>query len=114
MNLEDNIKKWVLLDNQQKKINEQVKKLRDEKNELSENIFDYCNKNNITSPTINISDGRLSFANTKQANIISYKFLEDCFKIYFDNERQVEELMTLIKEKRTYTNNKVIKRIYNN
>ena len=28
MSLEENIKKWVVLDNQQKKLNEQVKELR--------------------------------------------------------------------------------------
>ena len=113
MNLEENIKKWVILDNQQKKINDQVKKLRDEKNEISTKIFSYCNENNITSPTINISDGKLNFVNFKQANIISYKFLEDCFKSYFSNDNQAEELLNFIKEKRTYTNTQTIKRFYN-
>tara|TARA_B100001093_G_C26663707_1_gene943040 strand:- start:523 stop:867 length:345 start_codon:yes stop_codon:yes gene_type:complete len=114
MNLEENIKKWVTLDNQQKKINDEVKKLRDEKNEISKNIFNYCSENNIESPTINISDGKLNFVNQKQANIMSYKFLEDCFKLYFSDERQAEELLTFIKEKRIYTNSLSIKRFYNN
>ena len=41
MSFEENIKKWVSLDNQLKTINEKVKKLRDEKNSTEDFIMNY-------------------------------------------------------------------------
>jgi hypothetical protein len=41
MNIEESIKKWVVLDNQHKKLNSQISKLRDDKNELTQTIINY-------------------------------------------------------------------------
>lgn len=112
MNLEEKIKKWVALDNHHKKINEQIKKVREEKNLLSNDVFNHFSENNITPPNVNISDGKLRFIETVQSNVLSYKFLEDCFKEYFEDDEAID-LLTFIKSKRTYTRAKSIKRIYN-
>jgi hypothetical protein len=73
-------------------------------------------------PLINISDGRLILTQLKQQNIMSYKFLEDCFKEFFkdyDNSDPVRnelirnELIELIKSKRSFKTNNIIKRSYN-
>jgi diacylglycerol kinase family enzyme len=114
MNVEERIKRWVVLDNNHKKINEQAKTLREEKNGISTDIFNYFAEKNIQSPTINISDGRLNFVETKQANIISFKFLDECFKEYFDDDAKSSELMEFIKSKRSFTTTSGIKRIYKN
>ena len=39
---QENIKKWVQLDTQLKSINEKTKELRNQRNELSGGIFDFC------------------------------------------------------------------------
>ena len=39
MNFQDNIKKWVALDNQIKSLNDKAKHLREEKNEMEEGFF---------------------------------------------------------------------------
>ena len=118
MEIQEKIKKWVVLDNQQKKLNNQIKLLRDEKTELNNSIIDYFDSKNANYPTINISDGKLSFVETKQLNSITYKFLEECFVEYFRNSEisqsyDSEELLEFIKMKRGYNFNKSIKRIYN-
>ena len=113
MSLEENIKKWVVLDNQQKKLNEQVKDLRDKKNDLKKNIITNFSEKNIKSPIIKISDGRLSLIETQHANVISFKFLLDSFKEYFDDEIEANKLLDFVKSKRTFTNVSSIKRIYN-
>ena len=113
MNLEENIKKWVVLDNQQKKLNEQVKELRTKKNDLTTNIITNFSEKNIKSPIIKISDGRLSLTETQHANVISFKFLFDTFKEYFEDEKEANELLDFVKSKRTFTNVVSIKRIYN-
>lgn len=113
MSLEENIKKWVVLDNQQKKLNEQVKELRNKKNDLTGYIVtDFSNKN-INSPIIKISDGRLNLIETQHANVISFKFLLDSFKEYFDDEKEAIKLLDFVKSKRIFTNVVSIKRIYN-
>ena len=117
MEIQEKIKKWVVLDNQQKKLNNQIKLLRDEKTQLNNSIIDYYDNKNANYPTINISDGKLSFIETKQFNSITYKFLEECFVEYFRNSeisqsKNSEQLLEFIKSKRGFTFNKTIKRIY--
>ena len=113
MSLEENIKKWVVLDNSHKKLCEQVKSVRDEKNKLHENIITYLDANNISNPIINISDGKLNISETKTANVLTYKFLAECLHEYFDKTTEADELMEFIKNKRTFITSKSIKRFYN-
>jgi hypothetical protein len=115
MNIEDSIKKWVVLDNQHKKLNSQISNLRDEKNELTKDIITYYDLKNAKYPNINISDGKLSFVQQKIANPLSLKFLEQCFKEFFedyDSTSIKEELIEFIKSKRTHNNTTYIRRSY--
>ena len=57
MVFEDNIKNWVLIDNQIKHINEKLKDLKDKTNSLENDIQVYLTRNNIDNPTIEITDG---------------------------------------------------------
>ena len=116
MNIEDSIKKWVVLDNQHKKLNGQITKLRDEKNDLTKDIITYYDSKNAKYPNINISDGKLSFIEQKQTNALSLKFLEQCFEEFFknyDSNSIKEELIEFIKSKRTHNISTNIKRVYN-
>lgn len=116
LDIQSSIKKWVALDNQYKKLYSQISLLREEKNNIEENIFNYYDSKNASYPLINISDGRLSLAQFKQYNVLSYKFLEDCFKEFFkdyENSKSIEkELIEFIKSKRTFKTNNLIKRTY--
>jgi hypothetical protein len=116
MNIEESIKKWVVLDNQHKKLNSQISKLRDEKNELTQTIINYYTLKNANYPNINISDGKLSFIEQKIANPLSLKFLEQCFEEFFENYDSnsiKQELIEYIKSKRTHNINTNIRRVYN-
>ena len=113
MTLEENIKKWVVLDNKQKKLNEEVKDLRNKKNDLTNNIITNFSERNIKSPIIKINDGKLSLVESQHANVLSFKFLYEIFIEYFNNEKEAVKLLDFIKNKRTFTNVKSIKRIYN-
>jgi hypothetical protein len=48
MSFEENIKKWVALDNQLKTLNERTKQMRDEKNNLEEGIMSYVETNKLS------------------------------------------------------------------
>lgn len=112
MNLEENIKRWVKLDNDSKKMLQSIKELREEKNNICSNIFNYFSNNNMKAPNVNISDGKLSFIEVNTANVLTYKFLEECLDEYFDESSESKNLLNFIKSKRSYTKNKIIKRIY--
>ena len=119
MSLEENIKKWVILDTKQKKINDELKIIRNEKNLITNNLIKTFENKNINFPIINISDGKLNLSKVKNYNVISYNFLINCFKEYFslqdeDNcDEKALELLEFIKNKRTYNIISSIKRTYN-
>jgi len=116
MNIEDSIKKWVILDNQYRNLTSQIIKLRDEKNDLTKNIISYYDLKNAKYPNINISDGKLNFIEQKQPNALSLKFLEQCFDEFFEDYDSVsikEELIEFIKSKRTHNISTNIRRVYN-
>jgi hypothetical protein len=115
MNIEDSIKNWVVLDNQHKKLNSQIMKIRDEKSELTKSIITYYDLKNAKYPNINISDGKLSFVEQKQTNPLSIKFLEQCFEEFFETYNSVsikEELIEFIKSKRIHNITTNIRRAY--
>ena len=113
MDLQENIKRWVKLDNDSKKLAQSMKELREEKNNISTDLFDYFSNNNMKPPNVNISDGKLGFVEVNTANVLSYKFLEECLNEYFEESLKTKEILDFIKSKRTYSKNKIIRRVYN-
>ena len=111
---QENIKNWVQLDSQLKTINEKAKELRNQRNDLSDGIFDFVDNNNLSTSTIKISDGRLKFAQNKQTAPITLGFLEGCLQDIITNEAQVAHIMEYIKQKREVKTVPDIKRYYNN
>ena len=85
MSFEENIKKWVLIDNQIKSFNEKNKQLRDDKNAIEEFILSYAESNKLTNATINITGGKLRFVNTKQSQPLTMKYVEECLSKCISN-----------------------------
>ena len=111
---QQDIKKWVNLDSQLKELNDKVRDIRGERNELSDNIMNFVDDNNLSSSTIKISDGKLKFTTNKQTAPLTLGFLEKCLMELFNNEESVGKIMEHIKEKREVKYNSDIKRFYNN
>ena len=112
MVFEENIQSWVSLDNEIKKINEKIKALREQRNNISSDILSYIKENNLDNATVKISDGRLRFMQVKQQNPLTYKFIQDCLIKCINNEEQVELIMSFIKEQRETKIQTEIKRNY--
>ena len=110
---ERNIQKWVAIDNQLKIINEKAKDLRDEKNDLLEDINIYIETNKLTNASIDISDGKLKFAQSKITQPLTFKFVENCLTNIINDQRQVTQIMKYIKDKREKKAVSEIKRYYN-
>jgi hypothetical protein len=114
MSFENKVQQWVQLDNQLKKLNEQVKQLRDQRNSLETNLTSYAKTNNMSDSTIKINNDRLKFVDTKVPEPLTFKYLERTLGEIIKNESQVQLIMEHIKQKRSIKVVPEIKRFSNN
>ena len=100
MSFEENIKQWVLLDNQLKILNEKAKEIREKRNSVNEYIQTIVQKNNLLNKSVQISDGNLKFVNTRVPAPLTYKYLETSLGEIIKNETQVKQIINYLKENR--------------
>ena len=109
----ENVQKWVLLDTQLKIINEKTRKIRETKNELSDVICEYMNKNNLLQNKIGISDGELRVYQKKEYSALSYGYIDRCLAELITDKKQLNYIIEYLKDNREVTNSLDIKRTYN-
>lgn len=100
MSFEENIQKWVLLDNQIKVVNEKAKELRDKRSDLTKSLSTFVENKNMQNTTIEISDGKLKFVNTKVQEPLTFKYLEKSLHEVIKNENQVKQILEYLKKNR--------------
>lgn len=112
MSFENDIKNWVMLDNQYKKLSEQMKELRSERNNVEERIIEHVEENSLNKATVMINDGKLKFSDVKTTSPLTLKYVEKCLSELIRDESKVEQIMNYIKENRDFKNNSIIRRLY--
>jgi hypothetical protein len=112
MDFQNDVKNWVMVDNQIKQNSEKVKELRKQRTHLSTKIFSYAEENNLENAVIEISDGKLKFQQNKQTSPLTFKFLEECLNECIQNEEQVKQIIKFVKSKREFRYVSDIKRFY--
>lgn len=110
---ENNIKRWVSLDNKIKALNDEAKALREEKSAINDQISQHIETNHLEKATIQISDGKLRYVTTKAQSPISLKYLESCLSECISDSNKVKEIMEYIKENREVKETTELKRYYN-
>jgi septal ring factor EnvC (AmiA/AmiB activator) len=111
---EQYIKTWVGIDDQLRQLNDQVKSLRNQKSETTSFIMKLVKNTTYEKAIINITDGRLKFVEVKQAQSITFKYLEDCLtKCLPEAPDKVEEIMNYVKTHREVKTTPDIKRTFN-
>lgn len=100
MNLENEIKEWVILDNKLKILNEQAKHLRDERSKITRGIEQYINTESLLNASVDITGGKLKFTETKSTGPLSLKFIEQCLGEIISNKSQLDIIVNHIKKKR--------------
>ena len=88
--------------------------MRDKRNSLEDNIIEYANSNNLSNSTIQISDGKLKFANTRTPEPLTFKYIEKTLGEVIKNESQIKLIMEHLKQKRNIKTVPEIKRFSNN
>jgi hypothetical protein len=110
MSLEENIKKWVLLDNKIKQSIIELKKIRMEKNKYNNSILEYVSNNHLNNATIKINNGKLRFVDVNYSQPLTYKFIYECLNKYYHNDDNAMEIINFIKSQRNIKSIKEIKR----
>jgi hypothetical protein len=113
MSFENNIKRWVSLDNRIKALTDEAKALREEKSSINDQITQHIEANSLEKATIQISDGKLRYVTTKTQSPISLKYLESCLNECVGDVAKVKEIMDFVKENREFKETTEIKRYYN-
>lgn len=114
MSFDNDIQKWIQIDTHLKKLNEQSKQLREQRNTLESNLTNYAKTNNITDKTIKVNNDKIKFVNTKVPEPLTFKYLEKTLGEIIKNESQVQLIMEHIKQKRSIKVVPEIKRFYSN
>lgn len=107
-----NIQTWVTVDNRIKNLQTQVKELRTQRTDLTSNIFNYAEINNLENAVIQISDGKLKFSNVKQTSPLTYSLVEEALNDCIENEDAVKNIIKHIKSKRQTSFKYDIRRSY--
>jgi len=112
MDFSEKIKEWVAIDNKLKIANEHIKELRQQRNEVSDNILDYVETNKLNNAVVKISDGKLRFVDAKQYPPLTFKYIEDCLNKCISNEEDVKKIIKYMKSNRQQKIVPDIKRTY--
>jgi hypothetical protein len=112
MSFEDKIKKWVHLDNQLKVINDKVKEIKQERDNVEGQIIEYVDTNHLNNATAKITGGKLKFVETKQTSPLTLKYIKECLSECIETEQQVDLILNYIKDNREIKLSKDIKRTY--
>lgn len=114
MSFENKVQQWVHLDNELKKLNDQVKHLREQRNTLESNLTNYAKTNNMTNSVLQLNQDKLKFVETKVPEPLTFKYLEKTLGEIIKDETKVQLIMEHIKQKRAVKIVPEIKRFSNN
>ena len=112
MDFTESIREWVAIDNKIKKYQEEIRRERSIRNELTTTILGQAEESNMQHAVIEITDGRLKFQNTRVTAPLTFRFLEDCLNECINGEEQVKQIIKYIKSKREVKFVPDIKRTY--
>jgi hypothetical protein len=113
MSFEENIQQWVALDNQMKLLNEKIKEIREKKSRLYDKMTPYIEQHNLNNASVQISDGKLRFVNTKVYVPLSFRYIEKSLGEVIRNEGQVKQIVNYLKDQREVKVVPEIKRFQN-
>ena len=114
MSFEEQIKSWVSIDNQIRIYNDKLKELRSQRTETGDSIIQYVETENLHNATVNISDGKLRFMETKQQTPLTLQYVKKCLTECIQSTDQVEQIMNYIRKSRDTKIISNIKRSYTN
>lgn len=89
-----------MIDNQIKVHTDKIKQLRDEKNALGTVAREQAESNGYKDSVIQITDGRLRFIETRVAEPLSFRYIDEAITNIFPNPESREKIIACLKEHR--------------
>ena len=74
VSFEKKLEEWIIMDNQIKILNEQIKTIRDKKNNTNNEIIKFVEHNNLLNTKIQIQNNNIKFVNTNISPSITFKY----------------------------------------
>lgn len=114
MDFETKLKKWIDLDIKHKTLNEQIKLVRNQKNELENSILHIARENKLENKILDINEQKIKCVNSNIAEPLTFRYLEKTLPTIIKNEEQVQQIIQMLKIKREIKIVPEIKRYFNN
>lgn len=108
------MKQWVLIDNQLKEWNAKIKTLREKRHFIEQNVTAYANSNHLDQKMFQLGETKLKITNAKVPEPITFRYLEKTLSEIIQNEEHVKSIMEHIKMKRNIKMVPEIKRFSSN
>jgi hypothetical protein len=108
----ENVKKWVLCDQQLKIIKEKSDKIRDTKHVLGSAICTYMDENNLLQNEIEITDGKLKIYEKKEYSPLTFSYIEQSLAKIIPDKSHVQFIIQYLKDNREIKTTTDLKSIY--
>ena len=96
----ENVKKWVVCDQQLQHIKDKTDQIRELKNTLSGSICTYMIDNNISKNEIEITNGKLKVYEKKEYSPLTYSYITECLAKIISDKSHVDFIIQYIKNNR--------------
>jgi hypothetical protein len=110
MSFEQQLQNWMILDNELKKMNEKIKLIREQRNQIANVLINNVQSKRLDNFSMVLGDEKIKFLSTNTAQPITFKYIESCLKEIIKNESQVTNIIKYIKAKREIKQEIEIKR----
>jgi hypothetical protein len=108
------VKTWIHLDNQLKQMNKTIKKVREDKNQLSLMMIDNMKENNID--IFDLKDGQIRYKTETRREPLSQKRLVDILLKHpqFDEEKAAALNEFVYENRQTFIKESIVRKVNNN
>ena len=108
--LQNLVKQYTEYDNSYKKLNTELKIIKENKNIIENQIIDIIKDKNYNNIKIETNDSIIKFNDTVTNSGLSLRYLEECFNVLMSDKNKIKEYIDFIKNNRTYKSEINIKR----
>ena len=100
MSFENQIQLWISTDNQIQLLSNQIKELKEKRNNLEEIIINHTSQNNLNNKTAQMINNGIKISQSKTYEPLTFKYLEKMLNEIITNKQQVQLIVDHLKKRR--------------
>ncbi len=94
------VKRFLQINENEEKLKEEMKKIKNEKDNLENSILKFMENNKITDRDIDVGDFKLKYSTSKKTESVTKKLIFERLVQYLQNEEKAKELLDFIYQER--------------